>query len=88
MGGSDTVNVIIAAHTYKFREGINFSASFAYPIIWLLYNLGYTTSKVDKVTEGGFQRNQCECELTDFRHFEGFLNHESKITRCKNVFFS
>ena len=69
------------------------------PIIWLVLNLGYTTSKVNKRNKGCFQRKPMTfCELTNIKLFEGFRkslveNHASK--KCffygkyhkKNVFF-
>ena len=44
-----------------------------FPILWLVWNVGYTTSKADKVKQGGFQRKPMTfCELADFDNFEGF----------------
>ena len=41
-------------------------------IQWLVENLIYTTSKVNK-EKGGFQRKAMTfCELTNFKQFEGF----------------
>ena len=63
-----------------------------------MWNVGYTTSKADKVKQGGFQRKPMTfCELTDFDNFEGFPkscvvkmgffhNHYGKFHK-KNVFF-
>ena len=45
-----------------------------------MWNVGYTTSKADKVKQGGFQRKPMTfCELTDFDNFEGFPKSNPKI---------
>ena len=49
-----------------------------FTIIWLVYNLGYTSSKVDKVKKMVLKENQL--------HFEGcFGYHMSKITHPKKI---
>ena len=70
------MNALIAANIQKCQESITFSAAvtiFAenkylfktFSILRLMQNLGYTTSKVNKKKEAGFQRKPMTfCELT------------------------
>jgi hypothetical protein len=66
----------------RMHSALLCSASMTFNILWLLYNLGYTTLKVDQAKEGGFQRkSRTYYKLNDFKHLEGFWksfveNHE------------